>query len=118
MSADNSFDKSYRLLSASDFSYLKSDSQVFSTKFVRIYYKNSRLNESKSRLGIAVSKKFGNAVKRNFVKRRVREYFRNSLIKTLGKDILFVISPKLGAKHIDVSDSLSKSLHIINKHFS
>ena len=49
-----------------------------------------------SRLGITVSKKIGNAVKRNKVKRRIREFFRlNKSCFPKGYDI--VIVPNKGA---------------------
>lgn len=55
---------------------------------ILIYYKPS--NSNVSRLGISASKKFGNAVKRNKLKRIVREYFRISTLKNSGFDILVV----------------------------
>jgi len=93
--ADSSFDKSYRLLSADDFSYLRKDSKNFSHKWLRVYYKPSRINSSKSRIGISVTKKVGKANKRNFCKRLIREFFRNSDFRDLGLDMLVLVSPRL-----------------------
>ncbi len=46
------------------------------------------------RLGLAVSRKVGNAVRRNLVKRRVREYFRaNRAGIEPGIDLVFVAKP-------------------------
>lgn len=93
--ADNGFDKSYRLLSADDFSYLRKGSKNFSHKWLRIYYKPSKNNSSTTRIGISVTKKVGKANKRNLCKRLIREYFRNSEHKFLGQDLLVLVSPRL-----------------------
>ena len=53
-----------------------------------------------TRLGITVSKKIGNSVKRNGIKRFVREFFRlNKTHFLLGYDI--VITAKKGASNLD-----------------
>ncbi len=60
-------------------------------------------NKQWSRLGITVSKKIGNAVKRNYVKRRLREYFRLHKAYLSGSfDI--VITAKTGANRLKYSD--------------
>ena len=46
-------------------------------------------------MGLAISKKFGCAVKRNYIKRVLREIFRNTDYKQSGKDILVTVRPKL-----------------------
>lgn len=89
------FGKELRLLNKSDFNYLKTESKTLSTKWLRIYFKPSKNSDSNSRIGLAVSKKVGNAVKRNIVKRVVRETFRNSPYRTNGLDILFIASPNI-----------------------
>lgn len=93
MNADNGFDKSHRLLSAFDFSYLKKDAKYFNTRLFRIYYKKSQNNSTISRLGISVTKKVGKAHDRNLCKRMVREFFRNSTYKHSGIDYMVLISP-------------------------
>jgi ribonuclease P protein component len=108
--ADNSFSKDYRLLSASDFSYLRKDSQSVSHKWVRLYYKKSKTNSSHSRIGIAVTKKVGKANKRNLCKRVIRDYFRNSSYKELGLDVLVLVSPRLFQRDHDHKAALRSSL--------
>lgn len=47
-----------------------------------------------SRLGVSVSKKSGNAVIRNGLKRSVREWFRSSSLKEKNLDLLVVFNKK------------------------
>ena len=89
-----SFNKESRLLTKDDFSNLKSHSCRTKSKLL-ISYSKLNSNFEFSRLGLAISKKAGNAVVRNSVKRVIRELFRISEIRTLGVDILFVATPNL-----------------------
>ena len=93
MSSEN-FPKTNRLLSKDDFAYLKSDSSCTRGKSLMAFHKEGRLNTGKTRIGISASRKVGNAVKRNAVKRQIREFFRKSKIKSLNKDILLVVHPR------------------------
>ena len=68
------FPKSARLLKSSEYQRLRQNSRRFAGQSLVIYYQLSSRPDSK--LGITVTKKFGNAVKRNLFKRRVREAFR------------------------------------------
>ncbi len=53
-----------------------------------------------ARIGLAVSRKYGNAVQRNRLKRQWRESFRASGIRCLGVDILAIPScPSSGMLH-------------------
>ncbi len=111
--ADSKYGKNHRLLSASDFTYLQSGSRQVRNKWLKAYYKNSKLSDSdqysgKTRLGISVSKKVGNAVIRNKTKRLLRETFRKSEYTNLGIDILVIVSPFLYQKIKDENESKSK----------
>lgn len=88
--AESSFEKKFRLLSASDFRELKVGSNSYKKASLIIYYKKNSFNQS--RIGIAVPKKVGKAHDRNRLKRLIREFFRTSDYKFLGYDILFVVS--------------------------
>lgn len=90
-----SFSKESRLLNSQDFNYLRQGALVLNTPFLRFYYKKSPFDGPTSRLGLSVSRKVGNAVQRNIVKRTLRECFRLSDIREGSQDILIVASPRL-----------------------
>ncbi len=88
--ADCSFEKNFRLLSARDFDELKVGSSSYKKAALIVYYKKNSYNQS--RIGLSVPKKIGKSHDRNRLKRLMREFFRTSLYKFLGYDILLVVS--------------------------
>lgn len=64
------------------------------------------------RLGLSVSKKVGNAVTRNTVRRRLKEIFRASLSEIPGSlDLVVSARPAAaGASLFDLSEEFSRSL--------
>ncbi len=70
-----------------------------------------------TRLGLSVSKKVGGAVKRNKVRRRLKEIFRSSM-KNLPDDADFVISarpPAAEASFEELNDEFLRSLSRLSK---
>ncbi len=108
----SSFDKEYRLLKPKDFQYLKRGASKIDTPFLRFYFKNSQNKDlGHARLGLSISKKSGNAVHRNFIKRRVREVFRTNFLRSTSLDILVIASPRLkGLKGNEFKEAVNVSL--------
>jgi len=90
--SDNKYLKNFRLLKKNDFLHLRTGSRFLLSNYLIFYHKTNQGAET--RIGISANKKFGNAIKRNRVKRLIRENFRTSDYKCLGKDILIVINNK------------------------
>lgn len=92
MTTKYSFEKSLRLLNKNDFQNLKSGSRFFISDILIFYVKPNFLNVD--RLGVAITKKYGNAVKRNKVKRLLREAFRLEKERFSSLDILASVNLK------------------------
>jgi len=87
------FKKEQRLLSRDDFDRVYKDDHFAADDVLVI---RARRGTSCSRLGLAVSKKVGNAVVRNRWKRRIREAFRQQQHE-LPVGLEIVVRPRKGA---------------------
>jgi len=72
------FTYAHRILKTSDYDYVYTNGKVLRNSRLVIYYAYKKRDEP-TRLGITVSRKHGNAVVRNRLKRLVRESFRKVL---------------------------------------
>jgi ribonuclease P protein component len=90
--------KSYGLSSKGEFRDVYDGKRLENDSFI-VY--NCEKAEGNSRLAVVVSKKYGTSVKRNLVRRKIKEYFRKNHNRELNKD--FVIIPKRKVK-IELSD--------------
>ena len=80
----------YRLKKEKDFNLVFSKGKrLFSQSLTMVYFPSKEL-----KAGFAVGKKHGGSVKRNRIKRLLRESFR-SFMPNLGKNFFFVFIPKV-----------------------
>lgn len=92
-----------------DFNYCYRKGKRISTPLFTMYFVSSRYNK---RVGFSVSKKVGNAVTRNKIRRRLKEAFR-VYIPELNKNcsIIFVAKPEIvNCSFAKLSCGIEKSL--------
>lgn len=90
-----SWRKYQRLLKRAEFQACYNQGEKVFTKLFIVFVKKA----SSPRIGLAVSKKSGNAVQRNRIKRILREFFRLHFEKLTGAEL--VIVPK---KHVNADE--------------
>ena len=88
--ASFSLPRDRRLRKASDFQAIRTSGKSWANPLLVLRYRPNGLDIT--RLGFSVGKRVGNAVVRNKVKRRLREFTRQSPLAS-GRDILFIARP-------------------------
>ena len=102
-----SFTKSQRLLTKADYiNSFKNSKRVIEDNFVFLCKKNEN---AKNRLGISVPKMVGNAVLRNKIKRKTREFFRLRFNAASGFD-LHIMAKKKRLENVNIEAELSSFL--------
>ncbi|MGH9426599.1 MAG: ribonuclease P protein component [Terriglobia bacterium] len=91
---DNCFPKTSRLLKSEEYQRVYSAGKRKAGRFLQIFYCSNQLGHC--RFGISVSRRFGNAVRRNLLKRRIREGVRRNKGLVTGWDV--VVHPRNGAE--------------------
>lgn len=106
--------KEYRVKKNEDFSAIISKKQSFANRAFIVYYLNN--NEKKARIGISVSKKIGNAVIRNKIKRQVRMMVQEIFNFQEPIDYVIIIRKKyLFLSYEENKKELNYVYHKINK---
>ena len=97
----------YRLKKEKDFNLVfKKGKRLYSESLTVVFFPSKQI-----KAGFAVSKKHGGSVKRNRIKRLLRESFR-SFIPNLGQNFFFVFIPKVKTDY-----SLAEFKDCMNKMF-
>ena len=99
-----------------EFKYVLSKGTFYRGKFITIYIKECLNNNSTNTIGIAINTKAGKAVKRNYIKRLIRENYR--LIKEdlhKGYKIVFLLNRNAEINKLDFFDVQKDMINIFNK---
>lgn len=86
-----------RILRTNDFARLERQGTRAHGAFVTVVARSSG-HPQKGRVGFTVSKKVGNAVMRNYVKRRLRDIVRRHKDAWRGKDIIVIAKPEAAGR--------------------
>lgn len=103
--------KSYRVKSEQDFQKVFNYKKSIANKYFIVYQiKQTKLNHF--RVGISVGKKIGNAVQRNFVKRRIRAviYQMSNQINT---DVDFIIIARPNVGQLSYKEFYKNIMHVL-----
>ncbi|HRR32343.1 MAG TPA: ribonuclease P protein component [Candidatus Sumerlaeia bacterium] len=107
------FPKEFRLLKKTEFRKVYEEGQVVrSQAFVLFYIKGEE--EKPSRLGITVTRSFGRAVRRNRIKRLIREAFR-LLRPSMAMGLDMVINVRSGADKLGFREVFDQFSMLIKK---
>ena len=91
-----SFTKADRILKRSEFIYLSKTGKKLQDRYFIITFSPGQFDNS--RLGVTVTKKVGSSVKRNWIKRLSREYFRLNRHHLKGQWDINIIAKKQAAE--------------------
>ena len=108
------FTKSERLLKKKEFQRVFDEGRTFRNNELLVYALPNGMD--KSRLGLVVGKKVGHAVRRNRIKRIIREAFRlNKGLLRFGVDIVLIPRPGLTSPKLStIEDGFERLLSRIS----
>lgn len=103
--------KSYRIKKEAEFQQVfETRNSVANRQFV--VYSMAKPDQLHFRVGISVGKKIGNAVHRNWVKRRIRQSLLE-LKPHLKQDVDFLVIARPRADGISMTDAKSSLIHVL-----
>ena len=102
--------KSFRVKREKDFNAIFTDGTSFANRKFVVYQLENQKNHF--RVGLSVSKKLGNAVTRNQIKRRIRHILL-SVREHLADNVDFVVIARKGVEGLDYAEMEKNLLHVL-----
>lgn len=102
--------KSFRVKREKDFKSIFTDGTSFANRKFVVYQLKNQQNHF--RVGLSVSKKLGNAVTRNQIKRRIRHIIQNAK-GSLVDHVDFVVIARKGVEGLDYAEMEKNLLHVL-----
>ena len=102
--------KSFRVKREKDFKAIFKDGTSFANRKFVVYQLENQQNHF--RVGLSVSKKLGNAVTRNQIKRRIRHILLN-VREHLADNVDFVVIARKGVESLDYVEMEKNLLHVL-----
>lgn len=102
--------KSFRVKREKDFKAIFKDGTSFANRKFVVYQLENQQNHF--RVGLSVSKKLGNAVTRNQIKRRIRHILQ-SVKGSLVEHVDFVVIARKGVETLEYADMEKNLLHVL-----
>lgn len=100
------FPKSLRLTKSSEYRAVMKNCRAFHSAHFKLLREKAGADR---KIGLTVSKKVGNAVVRNKVKRRIREFFRQSQSQTPDARMVLIAKPGAGSiSHAEATHQLGE----------
>lgn len=105
--------KSYRIKKNQEFQHVFKNGKSFANRQLVIYFIEKQ-QQNHFRIGLSVSKKVGNAVVRNRVKRFLRQAFLE-LKEEMKQPLDIVIIARIPAKDMDFNSLKNSLIHVLSK---
>jgi len=102
--------KSFRVKREKDFKAIFKDGTSFANRKFVVYQLENQQNHF--RVGLSVSKKLGNAVTRNQIKRRIRHIIQNAKGSLLDH-VDFVVIARKGVETLEYAEMEKNLLHVL-----